>query len=53
MKIFYETLFKSLTKEVSRVYICKYDLSDYFGEVINVNIVPKLELSIDKLFNKA
>ena len=31
----------------------KYDLSDYFGEVINMNIVPKIELSIDKLFTKA
>jgi len=33
--------------------LCKYVLSDYFGEVINMNIVPKVELSIDKLFNKA
>jgi len=31
----------------------KYDLSDYLGEVINMNIAPKVELSIDKLFTKA
>ena len=31
----------------------KYDLSDYFGEVINMNIVPKAMLSIDKLITKA
>ena len=31
----------------------KYDLSDYFGEVINMNIVPKVKLSIDKLITKA
>ena len=30
-------------------YLCKYDLSDYFGEVINMNIVPNVELNIDKL----
>jgi len=33
--------------------LCKYDLSDYFGEVINMNIVPNVELSIDKLITKA
>ena len=31
----------------------KYELSDYFGEVINMNIVPKVKLSIDKLIAKA
>ena len=31
----------------------KYDLSKYFGEMINMNIVPKVELSIDKLITKA
>ena len=44
---------KAQAKEVSRVYICKYDLSDYFGEMINMNIVLKVKLSIDELFNKA
>jgi len=34
---------KAQAKEVSRAYLCKYDLSDYFGEVINMNIVPKVE----------
>jgi len=53
MQTFYETLSKSLTKEVSRAYLYKYDLSDYFGEVTNMNIVPKVKLSIDELFNKA
>jgi len=43
MQTFYETLFKSLSKR---------DLSDYFGEVINMNIVPMVELSIDKLITK-
>jgi len=33
-------------------YTWKYDLSDYFGEVINMNIDPKVELSIDKLITK-
>jgi len=33
----------------------KHDFSraNYFGEVINMNIVPKFELSLDKLFTKA
>ena len=31
----------------------KYDLSDYFGEVINMNIDLKVKLSIDKLITKA
>jgi len=31
----------------------KYDLSDYFEEVINMNIVPKIKWSIDKLITKA
>ena len=31
----------------------KYDLSDYFEEVINLNIVPKVKLSIDKLITNA
>jgi len=31
----------------------KYDLEAYFGEVINMNIVPKIKLSIDKLITKA
>jgi len=44
---------KAQAKEVSRVYTWKHDLSNYFGEVINMNIVPKVELSIDKLFTKA
>ena len=34
-------------------YLHKYDLKAYFGEVINMNIVPKVKLSIDKLFTKA
>jgi len=34
-------------------YLHKYDLGDYFGEVINMNIVPKVKLSIDKLITKA
>jgi hypothetical protein len=44
---------KAQAKEVSRAYSWKYDLSDYFGEVINMNIFPKVELSIDKLITKA
>jgi len=44
---------KASAEEVSRAYTWKYDLSDYFGEVINKNIVSKVELSIDKLFTKA
>ena len=31
----------------------KYGLSDYFGVVINMNIVPKVKLNIDKLITKA
>ena len=44
---------KAKAKEVSRAYLYKYDLCDYFGEVINMNIIPKVELSIDKLSTKA
>jgi len=44
---------KAKTKEVSRAYLYKYDLSDYFGEVINMNIAPKVKLNIDKLITKA
>ena len=44
---------KAEAKEVSRAYEHKYDLSDYFGEVINMNIVPKVKLSIDKLITMA
>jgi len=44
---------KAQAKEVSRAYLYKYDLSDYFGEVTNMNIVPNVELSIDKLITKA
>jgi len=43
---------KAQAKWVSRVYTWKHDLRDYFGEVINMNIVPKVELSIDKLLTK-
>jgi len=53
MQTFYATLFKSLSKEVSRAYLHKYDLKAYFGEVINMNIVPKVKLSLDKLITKA
>jgi len=52
MQTFYETLFKILSKR-GRAYSRKYDLSVYFGEVINMNIAPKVELSIDKLVTKA
>ena len=31
----------------------KHDFKAYFGGVINMNIVPKVKLSIDKLINKA
>jgi len=31
----------------------KYDLRAYFGEVTNMNIVPKVKLSVDKLITKA
>jgi len=34
-------------------YLCKYDLSKYFGEMINMNIIPKVEFCIDKLITKA
>jgi len=44
---------KAQAKEVSRAYTWKHDLSDYFGEVTNMNIVPKVELGIDKLNTKA
>ena len=33
-------------------YFHKYDLKAYFGKVINMNIVPKIKLSIDKLITK-
>ena len=44
---------KAKAKEVFRAYLHKYDLSDYFGEVINMNIVLKVKLSINKLITKA
>ena len=44
---------KAQGKEVSRAYLHKYDLKSYFGEVINMNIVPKVKLSINKLITKA
>jgi len=31
----------------------EYDLSDYFGEVININIISKVKLNIDNLITKA
>ena len=40
-------------KHFLKAYLCKYVLSEYFGEVINMNIIPKVELSIDKLITKA